>query len=285
MLKVSCNLHNQDEFRSLLLSFIWWFPLSKTHWEYRTAIHFYRAMDCSSDLPRQQQHFPYLKQKIVSDEDFKITPKIHFATHVCHCLPQNARLRKRKMKKENFLREIPQCFGVMLSSNFLRPIASASLLDAFWSFTFLHSLDGMESSSESSAMEEAHGDEQGSLSSSARKLFALWEMKRSVVMKWFITTALCSPPFPSFSVLKLHSAWSSVTTYPYFHFLILNKTICTLATQVVPTNLENSDSLILQDSRRNKITLYHASHALWLPAHSETAAMYQTSSATECIHL
>lgn len=89
---------------------------------------------------------------------------------------------------------------MLLCHVFLRlwDTASAPLLDVLQPFTFLHSLDGMESSSDSSAMEEAHGDEQGSLSSSARKLFALGRRERFVVMKRFIPIA----PSPSLYFLS-----------------------------------------------------------------------------------
>ena len=81
-------------------------------------------------------------------------------------------------------------------------VVLALLPNALTSFTFLQSLDGMESSSESSAIEEAHGDEQGSLSSSARKLFALWERKRSVVIKrWGFFFLLLYVPSPSLHFL------------------------------------------------------------------------------------
>lgn len=140
--------------------------------------------------------------------------------------------------------EITQSFGVMHFSN-----SGAPFPNALWSFTFLHSLDGMESTSESSAMEEAHGDEHGSLSSSARKLFALWERKRSVVRN-FLFYFFMFPLLPFILCPKV--PFSMVYNDNLPNFLTLSKRICTLATWVA--NLGSSDSLILQDSRRNNIT-------------------------------
>lgn len=154
-------------------------------------------------------------------------------------MPQTAKYRAEENKRKRISRGNAAALWCHALLG-LQQAVLAALLNVLSSFTFLHSLDGMESSSESSAMEEAHGDEQGSLSSSARKLFALWEKICSHEMRFF-PASLYSLSFPPSSAL---SAWSTVTILPYLNFLLLNKRIFTLATWVEPTDPGSSGSFL-----------------------------------------
>lgn len=171
-----------------------------------------------------------------------------------HLLPPSTEYKVLRKKKRD---RIPWfwCHAFLR----LRHTALAPLPNMPQSFTFLHSLDGMESSSESSAMEEAHGDEHGSLSSSARKLFALWERKTPIVT---------FPPYCSMFPL-LPFIFCPKVTFTRTHsdnLPCLNTRICPLATWVLLTNLGGSGSFILQGSRQDKTTLCRVSlSALHLP--------------------
>lgn len=221
-------------------------PPSTSCCEHCTAVHLYQAAGL---IYQGTTAFSTSEAEDNSATEIRIVLKNPLVTHICRCLPQTAKHRaeENKRKRISWGNATALWCHALLG---LQHAVLAALPNTLSSFTFLHSLDGMESSSESSAMEEAHGDEQGSLSSSARKLFALWEKICSHEMRFF-PTALYSLSFPPSSALSALSAWSTVTILPYFNFLLLKKRIFMLAMWVVPTDPGSSGSFPLQDSRRN----------------------------------